>query len=140
MPIQKLTVSSLEQFCGSCSQVNEIQLSILDLGISAEAGATTNKDIIRLPVCPGCGSTENVVRTWDDATGAFPPGHQFEHRKVVNRLAKMLKVLGQVNPDCAAEINAETDDPPNIHPTIPADPSPSIDIGPPAWASSGEGG
>ena len=140
MPIQKLKGMSLEQFCGGCGQVNTIALSDIELGVSAEGGARTNKDIIRLPICPGCGAIENVIRTWDDATGALPPGHQFEHRKVVNRLAKMLKVQGRVNADCAADISQETEDPPNTHPTVPVDPSPTIDIGPPAWASSGEGG
>ena len=140
MPLQKIKAQSLEQFCAGCGQVNVIDYTTIELGVSAEGGLKKNKDIIWLPPCSACNSIENLVRTWDDASGAITPGHQFEHRKVVNRLAQMLKGQGRINTDCAPDINAETGEPPNIHPDTPTAPEDVIDIGPPHWASTGEGG
>lgn len=138
MPIQKIKAQSLEQFCAGCGQVNAIDYALIELGVSAEGGSRMNTNIIRLPPCPTCGSIENLVRTWDDAGEKLPPGHQLEHRKLVNRLAEMLKKIGRVNQGCAAEIGQETEDPPDMHPDTPDGQSGQIDIGPPPWASAGE--
>jgi hypothetical protein len=140
MPIQKIKTQSLEQFCAGCGQVNVIDYTLIELGVSAEGGSRKNTNIIRLPPCPVCGSIENLVRTWDDAGGKIPPGHQLEHRKLVNRLADMLKKIGRVNQGCSAEINQETEDPPDMHPDTPDGQAGEVDIGPPPWASAGEKG
>ncbi len=140
MPIQSLHGSQLEQFCANCGQVNVVHLNDVELGVSAEGGVRTNKDVIRLPACPNCGAVENMIRTWDDASSVLPPGHKLEHRKVVNRLGTKLKATGRVNAGCAAQVAAETGDPPNTHPTDPQDPDPHIDIGPPPWAANDQGG
>lgn len=139
MPLQKIKGQSLEQFCSGCGQVNAIDYADIELGTSGDGGLRSNKDVICLPACPACGAIENLVRTWDDASQVIPPGHQLEHRKVVNRLACMLKHLGRVNDGCASEIGEETEDPPNVHPDEPTDPSDEVDIGPPPWARAGEG-
>jgi hypothetical protein len=138
MPLQKIKQQSLEQFCAGCGQVNVVDYALIELGVSAEGGARKNTNVILLPPCPACGAVENLVRTWDDASGVLPPGHQLEHRKVVNRLADMLKKLGRVNAGCAAEIELETEEPPNTHPDTPNGPSDEVDIGPPPWSSAGE--
>ncbi len=139
MPVQKLKGAQLEQICANCSAINTINYTTLELGVSAEGGARTNKDVIRLPACPACGAVENLLRNWDDASGILPPGHRFEHRKVVNRLGAKLKQTGRVNAGCVALIAAETGDPPNTHPVDPSDPDPHIDIGPPPWAHHDQG-
>jgi hypothetical protein len=139
MPIQKLFPSRLEQCCAICGRVNVVRFDDIELGASAEGGARINKDVIRLPSCPGCGAVENLVRTWDDASGVLPAGHKLEHRKLVNRLAERLKATGRVNAGCAARIAEEKDEPPNIIPLDPADPDRAIDIGPPPWASGRQG-
>lgn len=140
MPVQKITAQSFDQYCAGCSQTNTIDLATIELGISDQGGQRKSKNIIRLPACPNCGSIENLIRTWDDASEVTPPGHQIDHRKAVNRLAQMLKSQGRVNADCAPDIDAETGEPPNIHPDTPTAPEDEIDIGPPHWASTGEGG
>lgn len=140
MPIQKLSGSQLDQCCAICGRVNVVRLDDIELGVSAESGARINKDVIRLPACPACGAVENLVRTWDDASGVLPPGHKLEHRKVVNRLAARLKATGRVNTGCAARIAEEKEEPPNIHSLDPADPDRPIDIGPPPWTSGRQDG
>ena len=139
MPIENLKAQSFEQYCGGCGQTNLIDFTSIELGVSDQSGQRKNKDVIRLPACPACGSIENLVRNWDDASAVIPSGHQLEHRMVVNRLAQMLKGQGLVNAECAPDIDAETGEPANIHPDTPSAPEDVIDIGPPHWASTGEG-
>jgi len=131
MPIVTLTASSLEHICAGCGRTQQVRLDAIRLGISVEAEQRANKDVIRLPPCPECGALEHLVRSWVPSDQAGADGHQGEHRRVVNRLAAMLKTKGRVDMGCAEALAEETGEPPDIHPDTPKGRRGRIDIGPP---------
>lgn len=132
MPIITLTASFLEHICAGCDRTHRVSLSDLVLGDSVEGLQRANMDVVRLPSCPECGAMEHLVRSWasPDRTGGAG-GHQGEHRRVVNRLAAMLKSKGRVNKGCAEALAQEAADPPDIHPDTPKGRRGRIDIGSP---------
>jgi hypothetical protein len=136
MPIVTLTASSLEHICAGCGQTHRVRIDDVKLGVSVEAEQRTNKDVIRLPPCQDCGALEHLVRSWAPSDQVGAGGHQGEHRRVVNRLAAMLKAKGRVDKGCAEALAAETDEPPDIHPDTPKGRRGRIDIGPPSWAGT----
>ena len=131
MPIVSLTATSLEHVCAGCGQTHRVRLDSLRLGVSMEAEQRLNKDVIRLPACPGCGALEHLVRSWAVPSRPGADGHQGEHRRVVNRLAAMLKAKGKVDDACAEVLAEEDGDPPDTHPETPKGRGGRIEIGPP---------
>lgn len=136
MPIITLTASSLEHICAGCGKTLRVRLDDLRLGVSVEGGQRANKDVVRLPPCPECGALEHLVRSWAPIDQTSGGGHQGEHRRVVNRLAAMLKTKKRVDEGCAAALAEEADDPPDIHPDTPKGRKGRIHIGPPPTAAT----
>jgi len=154
MPIVTLTASSIDHVCAGCGRTLQVRLDELRLGVSVETEQRANKDVIRLPACPDCGAVEHLLRSWappaevstdvgagaEAGDGAGAGGHRHEHRRVVNRLAAMLKDKGRVDKGCAEAIAQETGDPPDINPDTPKGRRGRIDIGPPpGLATNSEG-
>jgi hypothetical protein len=77
-----------------------------------------NVNIICFRRCP-CGGNEMVVRTWDVCDVKYAGSHFYEHRRAANALAIHFKAQGWLEPSCAAEINAEATNPPDITPGLP---------------------
>jgi hypothetical protein len=131
MPIVSLTATALEHVCSGCGQTHRVRLDKIRLGVSIAAEQRANKDVIRLPACPECGALEHLVRSWAVPTRPGADGHQGEHRRLVNRLAAMLKAKGKVDEACAEALAEEADDPPDTHSDTPKGRKGRIDIGPP---------
>ncbi len=136
MPIVTLTASSIERICAGCGEIHRVRLDDLRLGVSVEDDQRFNKDVIRLPPCPSCGAMEHLVRSWARPDPAGAGGHQGDHRRVVNRLAAMLKTKGRADKGCAEALADESDEPPDIHPDTPKGRRGRIDIGLPTWAAT----
>jgi len=63
---------------------------------------------------------EQLVRTWDVCDPKYAGTHHYEHRRAVNALAIHFKAQGWLDPAVAADINAETTDPPDAATGLPA--------------------
>jgi len=82
-------------------------------------GGLAAKDLICIRRC-ACGAQEQLLRTWDVCDPKYAGTHHYEHRRAVNALAVHFKSQGWLDPAVAAEINAETSDPPDLMPGLPA--------------------
>jgi hypothetical protein len=114
----KLTPTKLTQKCvvmkadfTKCNQINEIDMSSIELGMANSRSPQKNKDAIRLPNCSNCTGFEAVLRDWNVISPTHP---SYKLKRAINFLGKELKRLGQINPGCAVEIGLETSDPPTI--------------------------
>ena len=94
-------------------------LSKVDLVYS---GTASNKNLIKLPVCPNCNSVESLSRTWDRISSRFYGTFQDKHRRAVNFLGKKLKEASQINPFSQVAVSAEASDPPDILADYPPPP------------------
>ena len=94
----------------------------------AYLGTGFNKNLIRIPVCPNCGTLASVSRTWDSLPMGAWGSLSDKHRRVTNYLGKQLKLAGRVNPFALASVTAEMSDPPNMPntPTFPATTPPFV--------------
>lgn len=92
----------------------------LVLGTTKGSGTSklTAVNTIDLPHCPGCGSKECLIRTWDETPFAATGELHATHRGVVNALAQHLKQLGHSDPDAKAAHDAETRQPPELASTF----------------------
>jgi hypothetical protein len=77
-------------------------------------GTGSNKNSIKLPICPNCGSVEAVNRTWDKISPRYYGTLQDKHRRAVNYLGKQLKMAGNIDFFAKAVIDAEMTDPPDM--------------------------
>lgn len=114
----KLTPTKITQKCNvtkldntKCNQINEIDMSILELGTSNPRSTQKNKDVIKFPMCSNCSGFELIFRDWS----VIPTSHpSYRLKCAINFLGKELKRLGQINTGCSVEIGLETSDPPSI--------------------------
>lgn len=92
----------------------------LVLGTTKGSGTSklTAVNTIDLPHCPGCGSKECLIRTWDETPFAATGDLHATHRGVVNALAQHLLQIGHSDPDAKAAHNAETRQPPQLASTF----------------------
>lgn len=82
-------------------------------------GGFKSKDLICMRRCP-CGAQEQLVRTWDVCDPKYAGSHHYEHRRAVNALGTHFKNQGWVDSSVAADIAAETSNPPDAAPGLPA--------------------
>jgi hypothetical protein len=99
-------------------------------------GGLKAKDIICIRRC-ACGAQEQLLRTWDVCDPKYAGTHHYEHRRAVNALAVYFKSQGWLDPAVAADINAETSDPPDRAPGLSGT---VLSIPPPRAAATGAGG
>lgn len=100
-------------------------------------GGLIAKDLICIRRC-ACGAQEQLLRTWDVCDPKYAGTHHYEHRRAVNALAAHFKSQGWLDPGVAAEINAETSEPPDLALGLPAT---VIEVPPPlATSAPGAGG
>jgi hypothetical protein len=83
------------------------------------ASVRMNKNLVLLPVCPTCGSTEQLIRDFTPIPAAYAGTPNGRLKLAVNFLATQLKGAGQVHYRCEAAIAAETSDPPSQLPGWP---------------------
>jgi len=114
MPIKQIRNDSITQRCAKCGADRNIIFSELELGanIDPEAGIK-DSNVIALPPCDECGAKEFLLRNWDKSNDPENSG-KLLHRKAVNRLARDLKEMGNINAACVGEISAEDRQPPDI--------------------------
>jgi hypothetical protein len=105
------------------------------LGRSLGAGLKA-KDLICIRRC-ACGAQEQLLRTWDVCDPKYAGTHHYEHRRAVNALAVYFKAQGWLDPAVAADINAETSDPPDCALGLPGA---VLEVPPPRVAAPGGGG
>ena len=96
MAIFEVTDALVVQRCAKCSNENTTSLSSLSVGVARDNQGDPN--VIPLPACPKCQSTEFLIRSADDAP-AYPTPGSFGHlhRVLVDHLHARLVSAGQVN-------------------------------------------
>lgn len=103
MPILQISdapVPTLVQQCAECSNTFAVPIEGLVLGVVQDT--IPDPHLIALPACT-CGAQEFLNQTFDEA-----PDHLAEHRKKVNALSIALKAKGQIHPELAERIKADT--------------------------------
>jgi hypothetical protein len=83
------------------------------------ASARMNKNLILLPTCSTCGSTEQLLRDFTVIPPAYAGTPNGRLKLAVNFLATQLKGAGQVHYKCEAALAAETSSPPSQLPGWP---------------------
>lgn len=100
---------------GSDSAAAEMPLTVLGY----IASSRMNKNLVLLPTCPSCGSTEQLLRDFTPIPPSYAGTSNGRLKLAVNFLATQLKGAGQVHSKCEATIGAETSDPPSQLPGWP---------------------
>ncbi len=109
MPILQITDATsptLLQQCTECANTSSIPCASLVLGVVQDKIPDPN--MIALPPCK-CGAQEFLNQTFD-----VGPDNMSGHRKKVNALAIDLKAKGQVHPELADRIKADTSVPAQV--------------------------
>ncbi len=99
-------------------------------------GGVKSKDLICIRRC-GCGAQEQLLRTWDICDANYAGTHHYEHRRAANALAIHFKNQGWLEPSLAADINAETNSPPDAAAGLPGS---VINVPPPKVLDGAAGG
>jgi hypothetical protein len=111
MPIRKITPQpapgTVDVQCFSCSKVVTLPLNTLTLG------TMTSPNVVAFPTCT-CGAVEFCQRNFDAMPEKGLGSLSDRHRRAANRLTLMLKQAGRVDPQWAAQVAAETVDPPDL--------------------------
>lgn len=111
MPIRKINPQpapgTVEVQCFSCQKVTTLPLGTITLGTVLSPNA------VAFPVC-ACGAQEFCQRNFDTIPEKEAGGFSDHHRRAANRLTMMLKQAGRADPQWAAQVAAETVDPPDL--------------------------
>lgn len=102
MAIYELNDTEVRQRCSKCGVESRIALDALEVG--ASRGVQIDGRLVPLPACPGCRSTEWLVRSADDETPHPAPGSSGHlHRLLVDQvhaeLVKRLRVVPELKQD-----------------------------------------
>lgn len=102
MPINKYDTNTgaIDQVCSNCARKNSIKFRNLVLGV--EINGVPDPDVVQLQPC-ACGTTEGIMRTWDDAPESTKLSPFGAHRRLVNALSIDLTTAGQVHPTARRE-------------------------------------
>ena len=96
MPIIALNPDSIQQHCNACGVQQELPFAQLAAGINRDG--IIDPYVMALPVCPGCGASEFLIRTANPAELARirPGSYSHLHHLLVDRLHFQLASQGRV--------------------------------------------
>jgi hypothetical protein len=117
MSIHEMTSTEVLQRCGKCAAENRIAVDLLEVGVARDD--QTDANVVPLPSCPTCRSTEFLLRSPDNepphpAPGSFGHLHRMLVDEVHAELVKRKNVIpllkdkeGRVDPRLAKPVPVE---------------------------------
>jgi len=117
MSIHEMNATDVLQHCAKCSAVNRIALDSIEVGIARDE--QTDARLVALPACPGCRSTEVLIRSPDNeqaypAPGSFGHLHRMLVDQIHAELVKRKRVMpslkdkqGRVDATIARPVSSE---------------------------------
>jgi len=109
MPIREIREDDLDQECSKCGNVASV--SVNDLGAGLVRESQVNPNVVAMPVCAVCGSTEFLLRSPDDENHPSQGSYGHKHKLLVDKLHAKLVQRGRLGEGLKPE-DVATKEPP----------------------------